>query len=72
MQKGRAVEGLPFITADGTTLFAPWKVEIISNTLKLSNSVLVRVPINIYYYEQMTTLFVILLAETPVAWFNSM
>ena len=43
-----------------------WDMGIFSrHALKLSNSVLVRVPINIYFYEQMITLFVILLAETP-------
>ena len=47
-------------------------LKIILNTLKLSNSVLVRVPINIYDYEQMLTLFAILQAETHWAWSNSM
>ena len=41
-------------------------------TLKFSNGVLVRVPINNYNYEQPIELFVILLAKTPSRWCNSM
>ena len=54
------------------TICSTESLKIISNTSKLSNCVLVRFPIYIYYYEEMITLFVILLAETPSAWFNSM
>ena len=45
---------------------------IITNIWKLSNGVIVIVPVNNEYYKQMIKLFVIPLAETPSPWCNSM
>ena len=41
-------------------------INICTHTLKFSNGVLVRVPINNYIYEQQIAFFLILLAETPL------
>ena len=42
-------------------------LKIIWKALKLPNSVLVRVPINIYYYEQIIPTLFVILVETPLA-----
>ena len=71
MQKVWAAEGLPFMSADGTILYLCCGK--FKNNFKHNEALrFVRVPINIYYYEQVITLFVILLAEATLAWFNSM
>ena len=65
------MESLPVIPMDCAALYLRQKVCVNdATTLKLSNGVLVRVPIITYYYHQTIALFVILLAETPSPYCN--
>ena len=70
----RAAESQPVVPVDGTTPDFLQKacIYICKPTLKLSNGELVRVPINNNYYEQPIAFFVILQAETPLLWCNSL